>query len=157
MDKPIVYDHAEELKEYEYLDAKVSDGVTTLLTIVEEVDPGSEDQDPAKTEDCMTLIKSAELLEKNELKAPGGRVDGHKTVGGGPQHHEEATQTAGQSPPAGSEGDTFFSKPSTNSFQDFGTVTPKLGVGAGGGTEKFTGKSTGASAGDGRCGSQTCV
>ena len=45
MDKLIAYDHAEELKEHEDLDGKVSDGVTTLLTTVEEADPGAEDQD----------------------------------------------------------------------------------------------------------------
>ena len=46
MDKNIAHDHAEKLEEHEDLDGKVSDGVTTLLTIAEEADPGAEDQDP---------------------------------------------------------------------------------------------------------------
>ena len=62
----------EELEERTELDAKASDGGTTLPATIAEVGPGCEDQDPAKIGDSRALIKPAPELKENEHKTLGG-------------------------------------------------------------------------------------
>ena len=139
----------EELEERTELDAKASDGGTTLPATIAGAGPGCEDQDPAKNVESKALIKSADELKENEHKALGGRAAGHNTDGEGAQLYGEAPQTVDEPLPAGSESDQFFSKCATGSTQILETKTPKLGVGAGGRTEILAEKSTGKSTGGG--------